>query len=300
MEARITTFFVFFSLCLGQDAKFEYNGLEYLFYHRVLNQKLAQSFCQEIGGNLIVVNNATTQRFVTQQIKELVQNRSFYILGFDGYWTSGKQTGLNRTWYWPDGTEVPVKEPSYRFMNWYKDEPEARQLFKGSANCLLIGAWRRSSPDIIGRWFSRNCNSLGYPLCETSRKSGAKAEFPSIWTRRELLLAIAGGVLLFLVLLLVVVTCFFRRRAKLSRRRNNIFAENDERAEENNYITPPMTCHAIEEEQYTSMDGASEPIYLELDDVTITKRIEGQVYENTRTSQNAEKSPDIAPTEVNK
>ncbi|XP_033097723.1 uncharacterized protein LOC117101774 [Anneissia japonica] len=147
-----------FSNCFGRSC--------YVFIEQPLAWHLADTMCQQIGGNLPVISSAEENDFIRLRFGELMNDRLFWIgMAF---------MNQRDRWQW-------VRDEHSSFLGWTKYS----QPSKHDTGCVVVS--------VYGKWNNVGCNSRGIStVCETYVPSSVQAKWQK-WEEWESCSLTCGG-----------------------------------------------------------------------------------------------------------
>jgi hypothetical protein len=116
------------------DGAVEYGGHSYKVYENGLDWNSAESYCENLGGHLVVISNGAEQNFV----ESLISNGSR-----NGYWIGAYREDDSSDYYWVDGTNV-----NDGYNNWGDTQPDF-----GSENAVMM--YKYPNPNTAGNGFGK-------------------------------------------------------------------------------------------------------------------------------------------------
>ena len=148
-----------------------YQGHFYKFYSDRLTWTAAKDFAEDLGGYLVIVNNASENNFIKTNINGLSFSGSASDGGGAKYvWLGGSDTNVEGQWKWVDGSSVPRNNSTNKYWGDGAghgaggSEPDNFD----NQDCLAIGleGWPTFNPGFYGskgQWNDIDCsNRLGF------------------------------------------------------------------------------------------------------------------------------------------
>ena len=126
------------------EKSFDHNGHRYEVYSDRVDWQTAKSFCEEKGGNLLVIESSEENGVVFNQIQGLTNQY---------YWLGLTDVDIEGIWQWVTGT-------NFDYKNWSENQPDNDLVIEDYAELIAnTGKWN----DIKG--FSPNYRNVGF-ICE--------------------------------------------------------------------------------------------------------------------------------------
>ena len=97
-----------------------------------------------------------------------------------GFWIAGNDSEVEGEWRWSDTYKsvIPTRPDQSGFQKWYRkagrNEPSNAV---GNEDCLYISniAYYEAFPHVLGSWFSSDCSSKKYFVCQANKSSKFKS-----------------------------------------------------------------------------------------------------------------------------
>eukprot|EP00794_Sanderia_malayensis_P003261 gene3261-3742_t len=132
-----------------------FNGSCYRFVKSAETWFEGRQDCQQRGGDLVIIDSAQEQNFITNQARK---DRQAYWIGLTDRYTEGN-------FFWVDG-----KKLNDSIAYWNTNEPS--NAF-GGEDCVELYSWYN-----LGRWNDNKCTTKRYYVCE---KISGKSMCPEDW-----------------------------------------------------------------------------------------------------------------------
>uniref|UniRef100_A0A8C3ALH3 Mannose receptor, C type 1b n=1 Tax=Cyclopterus lumpus TaxID=8103 RepID=A0A8C3ALH3_CYCLU len=130
------------------DGWLEWNGAQYYFNNRQLRaMEEARRSCQQMHGDLVVINSEAESVFLWKQVSN----------SYGNYWI-GLNVDLDKTYSWMDGSPVV-------FQRWDENQPSFK---RNDENCAVMTSF-------IGFWHVYNCGQEYKYICKRSGSPPANA-----------------------------------------------------------------------------------------------------------------------------